>query len=60
MKKVVTVRLSDDEIRFIESLAHKGLNPSTVIRFCIDFVMMMKATKEFERLVGKLPKDKLV
>jgi hypothetical protein len=57
LKKVVTVRLSDDEIEFLDSMFKKGVNYSTAIRFCIAFVKFVRGTKEFKELVESLPDD---
>jgi len=60
MKKKITVRFSEDEIQFIEEMKTRGINPSTLIRFCLNFVMFIKDKKEFVNLIKKLPKDKYV
>jgi hypothetical protein len=60
MKRRITIRLSDDELEFVEEMKKKGIAPSTLIRFCINFVMFMKNTEEFKKLVEKLPKDKYI
>jgi hypothetical protein len=60
MKRRITIRLSDDELEFVEEMKNKGIAPSTLIRFCINFVMFMKNTEEFKKLVEKLPKDKYI
>jgi len=60
MGKKITIRLSDDELEFVEEMKKRGISPSTLIRFCINFVMFMKDTEEFKKLVEKLPKDKYI
>jgi hypothetical protein len=55
LKRVVTVRLSDDEINFLDSLFKKGINYSTGIRFCIAFVKFIREMPEFKKMVEALP-----
>lgn len=57
MKKRITIRLNDAEIEFLEKIKREhGFDYSNIIRFCINFVMLFKNTKEFRKLVDRMPK----
>jgi hypothetical protein len=59
MRRRVTIRLSDDELEFVEEMKKKGIAPSTLIRFCLDFFIFIKDHKDFKKFVDKLLKKEL-
>lgn len=58
LKKIQTIRLSEDELSFLENMKKEGFSPSTTIRFCINVMMLLKNDKDFKKILKKLSKVK--
>jgi hypothetical protein len=59
MKRRITIRLSDDELEFVEEMRKKGIAPSTLVRFCLDFFIFIKDHEGFKKFIDGLFKKEL-